>query len=329
MHIRILVAVIIILMWPAGSSGLTGQDKNTVDDCVRHFEAGRLPEARACFEKALEEDSEAHAALYYLGRISLIQNDPDGAIEFFEKAVKKDETNSVYHGWLGSAYIEKLQTASFFEKGTLSGRVIEHLRKAIKLDPQNIEARIRLTHYYLSAPSIAGGSKLKAKEQIETIMRYAPAEGHYLRASIYAREKEFDLAVEELKKCIDAQPDEIEYHYTLGMIYQETERYDDAFEAFERALGIDPLAAGPLYQIGRTAAFSGKNLERGIECLLSYLGREAEPGNPGHDGAYWRLGMIYEKQGNRDKARQSFERAIELNPSEKRYRESINALDKN
>lgn len=327
MPIRNHVIAAVFLMVLAVSSGLSGQEKGIIDEGIRHFEEENLPEARACFEKALAEESDVPVALYYLGRISLMQKDADDAIDFLEKAVKEDETNSDYHNWLGLAYVEKLMTVSFFEKGILSGKALEHFRKAVKLDPQNVDARISLAQYYVTAPSIAGGSKQKAEEQIDTIMKYSPADGHFLKADIHAKEKEYGLAEEELKKCIEAQPEKTECYYTLGMIYRESERYTDAFEAFERVIETDPDDPDALYQIGKTAAVSGKNLERGIECLLSYLGRDAAPGTPGHDGAYWRLGMIYEKQGNIEKARKSYERAIELNPNEKRYRKSIDALD--
>ena len=59
-----------------------------------------------------------------------------------------------------------------------------------------------------------------------------------------------------------------------------------------------------------------------------YMKQEVGPGWPGHDGAYWRIGMIYEWKGDPEKARQSFERAVRLNPGENRYRESLNALAK-
>ncbi len=327
MSIRNHVMAVAFPMVLAVSAGLSGQEKSSIGEGISHFEAKNLPEARACFEKALAEESDAPVALYYLGRISLMQKDVEDAIALLEKAVKEDETNSDYHNWLGLAYVEKLMNASFFEKGVLAGRALEHFRKAVKLDPQNVDARISLARYYITAPSIAGGSKQKAEEQIDTIMEYSQADGHFLKADIHANEKEYDLAVDELKKCIEAQPEKTECYNTLGMIYQESERYADAFEAFERVIEIDPEAVVPLYQIGKTAAVSGKNLERGIECLLSYLDRDAAPGDPGHDGAYWRLGMIYEKQGNIEKARKSYERAIELNPNEKRYQESIDALD--
>lgn len=329
MHARNHAISIVFLLVLAVPAGLAGQEISSIDEGVRHFEAGDLPEARVCFEKALAEESDVPFALYYLGRISLMQKDAEGAIEFLRQAVKEDEMNSNYHNWLGLAYVEKLVTVSFFEKGPLSGRALDHFQKAVKLDPHNIDARISLTQYYLTAPSIAGGSKQKANEQIDTIIKYAPADGHLLKANIHIKEKEYELAEEELKKCTEAQPEKTECYYTLGTIYQEIERYDEAFETFERAIEVDPDDFGSLYQIGKTAAVSGKNLERGIECLLSYLDRDTAPGNPGHDGAYWRLGMIYKKQGKLEKARKSFERAIEINPNEKRYRESINALDNN
>lgn len=317
-------SLIALLAFPLGL--VAGE---SLDHGIQSFESGNFTEAKKSFEGILETNSENHTALYYLGRIDLADEDLDGAIDRLRKAVKLDETNSSYRTWLGRAYIAKLQTVSFFEKGVLAGRALENLQKAVELDPTNIEARISLGGYYLSAPSVAGGSRKKAREQAEEVIKHDTLEGNWMFARIHIKDKEYDRAIEKLSACVEAKPDNIEYRYHLGMLYQELERYDETFEVFEEILEADPDNRGALYQIGRTAVFSGTNVDRGIECLRKYIEYDVEPGYPGYDGAHWRLGMLFEHKNDLATARTEYETAVRLNPDEERYSESLKSLDVN
>jgi tetratricopeptide (TPR) repeat protein len=264
-----------------------------------------------------------------LGRIELQEERLDEAIDALKRAVDLNENNSVYRTWLGRAYIAKLQTVSFFAKGTIAGRALEQLEKAVKLDPTNVEARVSLAGYYSNAPSIAGGSSKKARQQLEYIMEYEPVRAKAILANLLIKDKEYDRAIETLEECIAAEPAELQHRYRLGMLYQQLERFDDAFEVFENVLETDPGDPGALYQLGRTAVFSSTNLERGVECLRAYLEKPVKPGYPGHDAAHWRLGMLFEHRGNRALAKKEYEAALLLEPAEEKYRDALKELERN
>lgn len=293
---------------------------------IEQFEAGDLAAARQTLEGALAEEPARHLALAYLGRIALAESELDEAIGHLKDAVELERSNSMYRTWLGRAYIDKLQTVSFFEKGVLSGRALEALQKAVELDATNIEARVSLAGYYLNAPALAGGSVRKAREQAEAIVALDPARGNFTLARIHMRDEEYDLALEKLDQCIEARPDDLDCRFQLAMLHQQLEQYDLAFEALERVLEQSPGGRGALYQIGRTAAFSGTRVDRGIECLEEYLALDERPGYPGHDGAHWRLGMLFEHRGDAMRAKAEYETAVRLNPDEKMYRESLQKL---
>lgn len=291
------------------------------------FESGDYAAAARLFEAAIAADENDPVGHYYLGRIALVDDEADLAIDHLKRAVALAEDSSTYRSWLGRAYIAKLQTVSFFEKGVISGRALEQLEKAVELDPANIEARISLGGYYASAPSIAGGSRKKALEQAQEVIKYDPVQGNAMMASVHMKKGEFDQAIEKLEFCIDARPDNVDYRYQLGMIHQQEKRYDEAFAAFEAALDIDPGNRAVLYQVGRTAAFSGQNTARGIECLEKYLTLELAPGYPDYAGAHWRLGMIYEHRSDPERARDEYETAVRLDPGSDNYRDSLKNLD--
>ncbi|MBU8923486.1 MAG: tetratricopeptide repeat protein [Bacteroidales bacterium] len=298
------------------------------EKAAEHFEKGEFDEARECYIRFLEIDDTDDEACYYLGRIDLVKGKVDDSVEYLKQAVSLDRENAEYHLWYARANLEKLQKASYFEKGILSGRVLDSLKKSVDLDPMNIEARIYLASYYLNAPSIGGGSRKKAKAQIEVISKYSPRHAHSLMAQVYVKEEKYDLAIAEFTEYLSLNPGDVEVLYALGMLYQKIKDYDNAFATFEQALKSDPDAIDCLYQIGRTAVYSGSRLDRGIESMFDYLKREVHPGVPGHDAAHWRLGMLYEIKGDIKLAVSEYETAIEMNPDEKNYRKSLEAAKK-
>jgi tetratricopeptide (TPR) repeat protein len=316
--------LILLLAFPSGP--LAGE---SLDRGIKLFEAGDFTAAKSSLEGVLASDEENHTALFYLGRIALVEEDLDGAIDRFQKAVRLNGTDSVYRNWLGRAYVARLQTVSFFERGVLAGRALENFRKAVELVPSNIEARISLGEYYLDAPSIAGGSTKKAREQAEEVLKHNPVAGNSMLARIHIKNEEYDQAIEKLNSCIEAEPNNLEYRHSLGMLYQKLERYKETFDIFERILEVDHDDRGALYQIGRTAVFSGLNTDRGIECLEMYLTKDVKPGYPGVDSAHWRLGTLFELKGDVTRARTEYETAARLNPDENKYKESLKKLDEN
>jgi tetratricopeptide (TPR) repeat protein len=175
---------------------------------------------------------------------------------------------------------------------------------------------------------MAGGSKKKARQQAEEIVKHDAVMGNAILADIHVKDEEYDLAIEKYRQCIEAQPENVHLRYRMGMLYQQLEQWEDAFESFEQVLEIEPGSQGALYQIGRTAAFSGKHIDRAMECLQAYLTMEIRPGYPGYDGAHWRLGMLYEHKGDLARAREEYETARRLNPDEDKYLKSLEELAK-
>lgn len=213
--------------------------------------------------------------------------------------------------------------AGFFEKGILSGKALDNYKKAVKVDPANVNARIHLANYYIHAPSIGGGSISKAKEQVEEIKEYDPEEAMMLMAEIYMSEEKYDLAIDEYKRFLEHEPGNVNAYYRLGMLYQGLKQYNEAMRMFETVIEMDEKEYHSLYQVGRTAIFSEENIKRGIACMQDYI--QANPGSPypSADAAHWRLGMLFELNGEKGRAMDEYKIASGLNPDEKKYKEAI------
>ena len=224
------------------------------------------------------------------------------------------------------AYAQKIQEVSFFEKGQIAPKLKTEFEKAVEADPTNLAARQALAQFYLNAPPIAGGSEAKAMEQIDAIRALDPRHGHVFMAELYSRKKDYAAAEQELKAALELDAKDTEVHYQLGMLYQAKEDYPAAFDAFEECVRMDAKHMGALYQIARTAIFAEDNYDRGIECLTVYLASETEPGQPTWAHAHWRLGMIYEKTGDKLNAMMEYGAALELDPGLQGAKEGLERL---
>jgi tetratricopeptide (TPR) repeat protein len=128
------------------------------------------------------------------------------------------------------------------------------------------------------------------------------------------------------QELIQNNPDKaIDIEMQVGYLYQGKKQYDNAFNTFESVVKRYPDYYPALYQIGRTAAFSGTNLDRGIECLNKYLQHTPADDQPTRANAHFRLGALCEHKGDRAAAQREYEAALKLDPS---YGDAQKALDK-
>jgi tetratricopeptide (TPR) repeat protein len=152
----------------------------------------------------------------------------------------------------------------------------------VELDPENTAYRMSLLGYCLAAPQIAGGGETRARAHATAIGQVDPAAGRVAWATVHLAEKN------------PAQ----------------------AFATFAEVLEQTPHDFQTLYQIGRCAALSGEQLERGEAALRHCLKLTPVVGDglPGHAHVHFRLGNILEKRGKLVAAREEYDLAATLNP---------------
>jgi tetratricopeptide (TPR) repeat protein len=279
-----------------------------------------------CLAQKNSRDNAPAKKFLELCKTNLEKGDADKAIYYGEEAVKLDENCSEYHYWLGQAYGQKAQEASIFKKFSYAKKCKAEWEKAVQLDGNNLDARFMLVGYHLQAPGIAGGDKNKAREQASAIAKIDPLRGHLAFAQIYEREKDFTKAEQEYIKIIEIDPKKTENHFYLGTFYQNQGKNDKAREIYLKILEMSPQEMSVYYQLGRIALFSGKDLEKGIDYFKEYLKVEPKPNSPTWADAHWRMGMIYEKLGDRNQAISEYQKALELAPDHKKAKGALKAL---
>ena len=263
------------------------------------------------------------------GRAALDSGKAESAVKAFEKAVSADGKNAEYHLWLGRALGAFAQNVNMMRQGILARRIKAEFEKTVQLDSGNIGAREGLLQFYLQAPGVMGGSVGKAREQAESIARIAPLRGHVARASIATHEKDQAAAERECRAAVRAFPDSVSAVTMLVNLLTSTNRPDDAFAALDAFLTRKPGDVVALFWVGRTAAVTGRQLDRGEHALRAVLaapGIGTDAALPAPANAHFRLGEIAAKRGARDVARREFEEALRLNPRLEQARRALREL---
>lgn len=282
----------------------------------RRMGEGRLEKAKAFFEPFAATYPQSALVAFYLGRTHLELRQGDQAVAWLEKAVALEPANSDLYRWLARAY----GVARRFREARTA------LEKAVEIKPDNLRAREDLVQYHLGVPEHLGGGVERARREAEAVRQVDPAGSRVLLAGIHLHLKDPGGAEREYLAAIAETPADLRPRMGLGYLYQSLSRWPEAFEAFEGILRIQPEAWDAMYQIGRTGAFSGQRLDRAEEVLKRYLGHVHQGDGPPLSGAHFRLGMVYEKKGDAARAREQYERSLELDPGNQEVRQALARL---
>jgi tetratricopeptide (TPR) repeat protein len=289
----------------------------------------RLPALAAVFAFVLQSvAAEDTAALYNQAQDLVRRQQYAAAIPLLEKCIAAQPSSSKFHQWLGRAL--GLQAAqNGITSSVMSIRKVKaELEKAIALDATNLQARNDLAILYRAVPGILGGSNAKAAEQVAEIRKSDPALAAQIDGDFLAGEKKYEAALATYNESMRLNPANPMIHARISLVYQQKKEWEKAFTALDRGLAIDANHPFLLYQVGRIAALSGQQLERGEKSLRTYLAMPVreELENPSFAAAHFRLGCILERKGNTAGARTEYETALSLNPKEKPAQEALAKL---
>lgn len=253
----------------------------------------KLAEAEAAATKLTTAHANEAEAFLLLGTVRMNREDADGAVKAFEQAATLAPDNSEVQRRLGDGYGFSAQKAGMLSKFGLAKKCLAAYEKAVALDPKSLPARLSLLGYYQQAPSMVGGGMDKAYAQAAEIKKLDADRGRIAFAQLYAADK----------------------------------KWSEAFSEFEEVLKAEPDNYLALFQVGRIAALSGERVDRGVATLQKALTLSPTAGAAGHDAAHWRLGMLWEKKGDKAAAKAAYEAALKMNPKFPQAIEALKRLD--
>ena len=289
------------------------------------FADRRFPEAKVAFQARLKANPGDAAAMYHLGRIADAENRNAEAIDWFERAVKREPNSALYHFWLGSAVGEEAQNASKIRQPFLARKVKAEFERAVALDPKMVEPRMGLVDFYSIAPGVMGGSMDKAREQAAALVTLNPLRGHLAFARIAMRQKNDSATILAHEAAIAAAPDSTAGYYGLGSFHRSRNRFPESLRVYDRLLQRrnDEIVAHALY--GIVAALGGIEMERGERELKYFLANTPKENTTpqSFSNVHYRLGMIYDKTGRPELAQKEYAEAVKWNPKNEDARKAI------
>jgi len=176
--------------------------QSAVDSVRALLDADKEGAALAFARSAVQgspEQADSHCAL---ALAQIRADEHEESVESSERCVKLDSGVSDYYYILGDAYMELAGAKGGLGALTPAKKGKAAVEKAIKLDPDNVQARLQLYFYHLQAPTIAGGSKKEARRQAEEIGKRNPAMGVWARYRLRAEKAKDDERAEFFEEAL-------------------------------------------------------------------------------------------------------------------------------
>lgn len=194
---------------------------------------------------------------------------------------------------------------------------IDAYGQAAAIVPNNPHA-----HYWKAAAHYELKENAAAETEFETalIQGFKPIEVYRIRFFLFLDQKKYDLAILDLKKAAQIEPNNTLFLNGMGDTYFVMGRYAESLEAFQKALVIDPKNADAYYNISRVNAALGKvkeqraAAEEAIKRGTKFVGE-----------SYYLIGDAAQRQRDLDAAISAYQRAIAAKPD--RVQSYLNLAD--
>ena len=290
--------------------------------------AGRADDAITRLHSKINSSPNDAEAYNLLCRAYFSMGDWDHGISACEKAVALEPNNSRYHLWLGRIYGEKADGSNFFSAASLAGKVRTEFETAVRLDPNNVDARSDLGEFYLEAPGIVGGGRDKAEAQVQVLAALDPAKADYLKGRMAEKKKDVVTAEREYRAAIEASHGSALTWFNLALFFRHQQRWNDMEDAIQRAVSAQLDRPEIIMESGEVLLRSGRNVQAAVQYLRRYLALNSKVEEAPAFKAHYLLGTALEKQGDKQAAAQEYRAALSLAKGFSRAQEALDRLNR-
>jgi tetratricopeptide (TPR) repeat protein len=252
----------------------------------------------ALYREILEKQPDEHSTLLALAEAQMADDDLEGAIATLERVEQRypgDERVSLRLGFLYYEAHRFPEAAQRFQRALAANpgeyEIAFFLGVALRRQGDDEAALAAFAsvpsdheHYSEAQTQIASiyerrGQFPEAQRAVQAALaveRTRPLELY--AATLQAKAGDLPGAVAFVQKLIDADPDNDELHYNLGVIYGEAKQHDRAIESMRKALALNPDNASALNFIGYTWAERGENLDEAERMIVRAIELRPEDG---------------------------------------------------
>lgn len=209
--------------------------------------------------------------------------------------------------------------AGIYERWGDVDKAIEEYEAALQRDPSSALIHIRLASNFIKKDDSA-----KAIEELKIASSLEPdaVEPHAILALLYSVEKKNDLAASEyeiaLKNAVKLEPKNAEIYKNLGLIYLRQKKFKEAQNSYRMALEISPNDAEAHFYMANV--YDALNDAKLVESEL----KKAIHSRPDYPEALNYLGYMYaEEDRNLSEAEAMIKKALEIDSDNGAYIDSL------
>jgi Tfp pilus assembly protein PilF len=284
---------------------------DTIAEGRNLLEQGRVDDAIATLQTKISGnpgDAQAHNLLC---RSFMTLQDWDRAQSECEKAVSLDPGNSSYHLWLGRLYGEKADRSNFLSAASLARKVRNEFETAVKLSPDDADARTDLAEFYLEAPGIIGGGRDKAQAQAGILAKLDPVKAHWVEGRLAEKNRNYAVAEQQYRAGLEASHGSADAWLDMAIFYKHTNQIDKMEDAINYASTAQVKRPDVLVDAAEMLIRAGRNFPGAVQLLKKYLANSTVEQAPALM-AHYLLGTVFEKQGDKQAAAAEYRTALSM-----------------
>lgn len=236
------------------------------------------------------------------------QSRVEEAVRLGEQCVAFHPQVSNCHLALGNALGSKAMSAGIMSAMGYAGTIRDAFKKAVELDPQNMDARFSLLQYYMQAPAIVGGGSGKARALAQQTVALNADAAKLMTARLDASDDKLAKAEASVLSMATSSNDAVadgqrDLLVNLGNKYLSDKRFADSERMYREAQKRFPDSESAVYGVARVQQEQGKHREAiaGMEQVNVMSPRAS---------AYYRIGQSHQALGERAKAAAAYEKAL-------------------
>lgn len=200
------------------------------------------------------------------------------------------------------SYLGHKLLAEVYEKEGGMRRAIDEYVSAIDIKKNDYKSYFKIANLLKEL-----GKKDEAIEMLENLVKIKPDcyEASCLLGELLCEQERFKEAANVYQQALIYRPAEWDLYYNLGIVYTRLSDFQMAKEMYEKAAAINHKLYGAHYNLGQIA-FIQRDFETAEKCFEQSLY------GPFEAMSYYQLAKIYAVKGEKDKAINFLNKAIEL-----------------
>jgi len=243
----------------------------------------------------LQEKPEDIAVSLNLAKSHLLNDEPEIATDIFKSVLGINPDTKEALLFLGDMALKKKNIRS----------ADEHYSHLLELDPE-----AALPNYKVGLVRLLENKEKEALSYFEKALaadnNYAPALAQIAYALI--RGGDLDTAITRVRKQIDGNPQNPDFHVLLGRIYAIGRDFSNARKSFEEAFKIDPGNERALFNLAQMEQSQG-SIDKALEHYEKIRAK-----NPDNAFISLMVAMLLETKGEAEKAKEIYKQVLVTKP---------------